>query len=233
MFRLLGFSSVTSLDHSDYEGAEIIHDLTTPVPPSLQDRFDFIVDGSTLDNVFDPATTLRNFSEMLRPGGRMLLASTFSNHDEPYVMIPPLWFLDYFVVNGFADCKTYILVVDKNKYNVFTINIDTLLDPERVVSAFASPYRMGILLLAEKQEASTSHVKPQQQHYRSRDQWQRYRNNLELIKASHRHHISRSVDDIFFFDVKAGHLFVDANYSALDPMTEILRLYPHYKPGLG
>src|ERR1700676_1543336 len=33
LFRLLGVPKIVALDHSDYEGAEIIHDLTKPVPP--------------------------------------------------------------------------------------------------------------------------------------------------------------------------------------------------------
>jgi hypothetical protein len=47
---------------SPYEGAEIIHDLNRPVPDKLKESADFIVDGSTLDNVFDPAMVLRNFA---------------------------------------------------------------------------------------------------------------------------------------------------------------------------
>jgi hypothetical protein len=30
------------------------------------------VDGSTLDNTFNPALTLKNYCDMLRPGGRLL-----------------------------------------------------------------------------------------------------------------------------------------------------------------
>ena len=39
---------------------------------------DFVVDGSTLDNTFNPAQTLRNFAELLRPGGRLLTINAFS-----------------------------------------------------------------------------------------------------------------------------------------------------------
>jgi hypothetical protein len=67
---------VLALDHSNYEGAEIIHNLTTPVPPELRKRADFILDGSPLDNVFDPATVITNFAEMLRPGGRLITTNT-------------------------------------------------------------------------------------------------------------------------------------------------------------
>src|ERR1700675_192878 len=51
-FNLLGLDRVKALDRSDYEGAEIIHDLGSPVPDELKCCADFVVDGSTLDNTF-------------------------------------------------------------------------------------------------------------------------------------------------------------------------------------
>jgi hypothetical protein len=228
LFRLLGVPRVLALDHSDYEGAEIIDDLTKPIPTELRNVADFIVDGSTLDNVFDPATVIRNFADMLRPGGRLLTCNLFSNHYEPYAMLPPLWFLDYFVVNGFADCKIYILV-GTTPYNTFTFDIDALLDPARSVSAFTSPYEMSTLLLVEKAGDSTSDVSPVQQHYRSPEDWARYRQALRRIRNNPRPHIARSKGDIAFFDVQGGHLYMDAAYNARDPMTEIRRLHPGYR----
>ena len=32
LFRLIGVPKVLALDHSDYEGADIVHDLTKPIP---------------------------------------------------------------------------------------------------------------------------------------------------------------------------------------------------------
>ena len=52
-FRLLGVPTIRALDVSAYEGADIVHDLTTPIPPEMEGIADFILDGSTLDNVFD------------------------------------------------------------------------------------------------------------------------------------------------------------------------------------
>src|SRR5690349_9414278 len=74
IFRALGLPAerIKALDVSPYEGAEVIHDLNQPIPANLRGCADFIVDGSTLDNVFDPAMALRNYAELLRPGGRLL-----------------------------------------------------------------------------------------------------------------------------------------------------------------
>lgn len=227
LLRLLGASRVLALDHDPYEGAEIIHDLNKPLPPKLHNSADFIIDGSTLDNVFDPALVIRNFAEMMRPGGRLLTMNMYSNDHEPYCIVPPLWFLDYFVVNEFSDCKLYV-IVKTTPYNVFTIDIDMLLDPAKHVSAFASPFEMLTLVLAEKGERSTTHITPVQQHYRSHEDWERYRGSLTRIKHSRRPHIARSQGDIVFFDVKGGHLFMDTHFAAQDPLTAIRQLHPEH-----
>ena len=42
--------------------------------------------------------------------------------------------MDYFIANGFNDCKVYILVYSSDKLsdtNVFTFNVDMLLDPNK------------------------------------------------------------------------------------------------------
>jgi 2-polyprenyl-3-methyl-5-hydroxy-6-metoxy-1,4-benzoquinol methylase len=72
---------VKAVDVSPYEGAEVIHDLNQPLPDRLRGTADFIVDGSVLDNVFDPATGLRNLTEMLRPGGRLLMSNAWNTRD--------------------------------------------------------------------------------------------------------------------------------------------------------
>jgi SAM-dependent methyltransferase len=65
----LGFGRVEALDYSPAEGARHIHDLNDPVKPELRGRFDFILDGGTIEHVFDVPAALLNVFEMLRPGG--------------------------------------------------------------------------------------------------------------------------------------------------------------------
>ena len=68
IFRALGIDSVKALDTSPYEGAEIVHNLNEPIPDSLRENADFIVDGSTLDNVFDPAMAVAQSSRDVEAG---------------------------------------------------------------------------------------------------------------------------------------------------------------------
>jgi len=72
-FERLGYDSVTAMDMSDYEGAEIVHDLNDPVKKALKGRFDLIYDGGTTEHVFDVATCMKNIFEMLATDG--ILAS--------------------------------------------------------------------------------------------------------------------------------------------------------------
>src|ERR1700738_1241384 len=59
-FSLLGTKEIVAIDVSDYEGAHIVHDMNRPIPDSLISSFDLVLDGGTLEHVFDFPTALRN-----------------------------------------------------------------------------------------------------------------------------------------------------------------------------
>lgn len=224
LFYLLGVDRVRALDHSDYEGAEVLHDLNKPLPKQLESVADFIVDGSTIDNVFDTASALRNMAKLLRPGGRLLLVNALSNHNEPYTVPSALWYIDYFVMNGFADCKVYIVLHYRTGTNVFCVNLACLLDPQLRVWNFASPYEMACVVFAEKGLNSTTDACPSQGHYRPEADWRIYRERLAAIGSNPRPHILRSSQDISFFEVKGGHLYVAQDFLVRDPSTEQRRV---------
>lgn len=214
LFKLLGVDRVLALDHSDYENADIIHDLRYPVPPDLHNRADLIIDGSTLDNVFTPSVVLENYCKMLRPGGRLLAVNAFSAHDTPYVIMPPLWYVDYFVMNGFSDCRVYVLVFLQNCLNVFYVDLGEIKSTERAMGRFVSPYHMATLVMAEKGSASSTDRLPIQQDYRSSEDWKIYRHNLAKMLQSKRPHLVRSNAEQFFDAPVRGHFYVDREFVA-------------------
>jgi hypothetical protein len=211
---VFGAKSVRALDHSAYEGAEVIHDLCYPVPASLYGIADFIVDGSTLDNVFAPSVVLTNYAALLRPGGRLVAVNAFSPHDTAYAIMPPLWYLDYFVMNGFADCRVYVLVFDQDRDNVFYVDLQQLRSLKRRMGRFRSPFHMATIVVAEKGERSTTDRFPNQQDYRSDAEWETYLGNLDEMLRSSRHHLVRSRHPQFYTDPVGGHRFVDFDFSA-------------------
>lgn len=103
-----------ALDVSDFEGADVIHDLNYPLPPELHGIADFIFDGSCLDNIFNTAGAMQSLSRLLRPGGRIVLmehGTSFQGPGAPagaLMTFSPEWFFNFFAAGDYADCQTYL-----------------------------------------------------------------------------------------------------------------------------
>ena len=80
VLRALGFEKVDVLDISSYEGANVIQDLNCPVPTRLHERYDLIVDGGTLEHVFNFPMAIENVMRMVKVGGDVLLISPANNY---------------------------------------------------------------------------------------------------------------------------------------------------------
>lgn len=65
----LGFPEMQSMDCSEYEYCDITHDLNDPVPENLRNKFDVVIDGGTIEHVFNTPQALDNVFHMLAPGG--------------------------------------------------------------------------------------------------------------------------------------------------------------------
>jgi len=115
-FRTLGFESITVLDASDYEGADIIHDLNAPhIPSGCSERFDLILDGGTLEHVFDVATALKTLCQMTAVGGRILHISPMSNcADHGFYSFSPTLFADYYAANRYDVRRISLVRFDAN-----------------------------------------------------------------------------------------------------------------------
>lgn len=184
-FKALGATRVTAIDVSDYEGAEIVHNLDTPIPQHLEVKFDFICNSSVLDNMFNPIMGLTNISKLLAPGGRVIHFEHASNTvNNAYLQFSPNWFFDYYVVNGFADCKTYIaLFYDLNGAWKFYAGLHNDRQEPRL---FRSSCFAMTLVIAEKAADSTYDRQPIQGQYRSEENWTEYLSSLQRFKESSR-----------------------------------------------
>jgi hypothetical protein len=102
-FRALGAKNVWSMDVSEYEGADFVHDLNLPLEAGLKERFDLVYDGGTLEHVFDFPTGLKNCMEMTREGGRLFIHTVTNNYCGHgfYQFSPELFFAVFSVENGF------------------------------------------------------------------------------------------------------------------------------------
>lgn len=121
-FSLFSEAVVRASDVSDYEGAEIIFDLSAGVPPELLGRFDFIYNGSVLDNVFDPAGSIRNISKMLKSDAVAFHYEGAVHSAPAYLKFTPDWFFDYYAINSFGDFQSYWVIyrdVHKDPWEVY------------------------------------------------------------------------------------------------------------------
>ena len=101
-FGLFSEANVQALDVSDYEGAEILHDMNLPIPDSLEQKFDFILDGGCLDNIFAPNETIKNIAKLLRPGGRVVHSNYMSYVPTVYTAMSLDWYFDYYGIRGLS-----------------------------------------------------------------------------------------------------------------------------------
>jgi hypothetical protein len=232
IFHALGIDSVRALDVSPYEGAEVVHDLNRPLPDNLKAIADFIVDGSTLDNVFDPAMTLRNYAHLLRPGGRLVAVNALNMRDGAFTICSPDWFLDYFVENGFSDCKVYVCAGFAGSYNSYWLDTGYIASqkPSRLVFP-TMWWGYYTLVFAEKGPASTTECVPTQQTYRSAEEWTRYAAQLSAINRSRRPHLARSVGMLLPRLARRGFSWMDKKFEprSLKPSLprQILRAWMH------
>jgi len=110
-FALFSDIELHFLDVTDYENADIIHNLENPPPEELLNRFDFIWNGSCLDNIFDSGSAQKNTCKMLKQrGGRIMTMEIASPDFEAYSMFSQAWFFDYYAINNFAKFESYTCV---------------------------------------------------------------------------------------------------------------------------
>lgn len=70
---------LTTLDSSDYEGASLIHDLNRSTPAQLNETFDVVVDGGSLEHVFNVPVALSSLMRMAKVGGHVCLSVPANN----------------------------------------------------------------------------------------------------------------------------------------------------------
>jgi SAM-dependent methyltransferase len=172
-YSLFSQAAYECLDVTPYEGATIIADLCGGVPEILHGRFDFIVNGSCLDNIFDPAMALRNMTRLLKSGGRIIHFERASRTHHVYVAFALSWFHDYYAINNFDDCQVYLAQWSKlldGSWDIY--RYAPILESGGRLEYFGQdryyhPYRDGhAVVIAEKAESSTWERSPIQFGYR-------------------------------------------------------------------
>jgi SAM-dependent methyltransferase len=148
LWKHLGAARADSLDHSSYEGATKVHDMNLPIPQEWHGQYTVVLDGGTLEHVFDFACAVKNAMSLLREGGHYLAitpANNFCGHGF-YQFSPELYYSLLSPANGFL-VKEIIIFENRKKACWFSVE-----DPQKLGSRvqFSSRYPVYMLVLAEK-----------------------------------------------------------------------------------
>ncbi len=95
--------SVHSIDYSDYENCDLVHDMSEPISPEYHQKYDVVVDGGTLEHVFNFPVAIANCMNLLKVGGSFFGFTPANNHMGHgfYQFSPELFYRIFSPENGF------------------------------------------------------------------------------------------------------------------------------------
>ena len=119
LVRAFGSSEVTSIDNSAYEGASTVLDLNLEMNSELEEKFDTVIDGGSIEHIFDSKTAINNISRLVKPGGQILHMTPSNNwcgHGF-YQFSPEFFFAVYSEQRGFSDVE--VLLAREGNYKTW------------------------------------------------------------------------------------------------------------------
>jgi len=116
----LNCNSLKELDVSDYQGADIIHNLNCPVPVEHKQKFDVVLDAGTIEHVSDMKTFLTNIFDLLKINGVYIFGTVSNNWiDHGFWQFSPTFFIDLCEAN---DLELIDLNININGTNFCILN---------------------------------------------------------------------------------------------------------------
>ncbi len=102
-FHYLGAQQVHSFDYSAYQNSTYIHDMNEVISDEFKECYSVVLDGGSLEHIFNFPVAIKNCMEMVKVGGHYLAitpANNFFGHGF-YQFSPELYFTVFSEVNGF------------------------------------------------------------------------------------------------------------------------------------
>jgi hypothetical protein len=118
LFRSLGFSTVHSIDISNYEDATFQLDLNEPsTPDHLSESYDIVFNGGTIEHVFHVGNALFHATSMARKGGVVVHLNPSNDWiDHGFYQLSPTLMFDFYNVNE-SDILESIMISKSTKDN--------------------------------------------------------------------------------------------------------------------
>ena len=122
LLKNFDIKSLSFLDYSKFEGAEIIHDLNLPIKETIK-QFDTIIDFGTSEHIFDIIQNLKNISALCKIGGKIIHSLPANNNCGHgfWQFSPELFFNLYQKKNGYSDTEIYLVNLHDKK-NWYIVN---------------------------------------------------------------------------------------------------------------
>ena len=164
LLKAFGAQSIDSVDASDYEDANVVTDLNEPIDTSLHKQYSCVIDGGSLEHVFNFPNAIKNCMQMTRVGGHFISVNgtnNFSGHGF-YQFSPELMYRVLSPENGFEVCDMFIWERHEGS------QIYQVADPAKVRSrVMPLNHRPTFLLVVAKRtaEAEIFSQTPQQSDY--------------------------------------------------------------------
>ena len=150
--EFLSVDTLTVVDVSAYEGADTIHDLNAPIPDSLADRFNAVIDSGSLEHIFNFPVAVSNLMRMVRVGGSIFMTTPANNlcgHGF-YQFSPELMFRVFTAENGFELRR---VVVFESKFPQITMSSNRrayeVMDPVAVGSRIGLVSKRPVSMMFE------------------------------------------------------------------------------------
>lgn len=143
-FGMMGIGDYADMDKLEDDSPIILHDLNEPVTDELVDRFNVVIDGGTLEHIFDVRQTLENVVRLCRVGGHVVHLNPCVFLDHGFFGLNPCLYHDFYRANGFGEFHCYLYQPSPQTYfervpffpYTYGMGFEGLIDPRRQVYVF-------------------------------------------------------------------------------------------------
>jgi len=145
LLRFLGAEVLDTFDYSDYEGATCIADMNKPVDPVYHGRYTTVLDGGSLEHIFNFPQAITNCMQMVAEGGHFVAfcpANNFFGHGF-YQFSAELFFRIFSPENGFDATRIVLVEDDQSRRGWFDV-VDPASVRERVTLMSATPCHLFV-----------------------------------------------------------------------------------------
>ncbi|MEO8772455.1 MAG: hypothetical protein ABI402_20315 [Ferruginibacter sp.] len=164
LLTLLGAQVINSFDYSDYEKATYTHDFNLPIADEFKNRYSVVIDGGSLEHIFNFPVAIGNCMEMVKLNGHFIgLTPANNNFGHGFYQFSPELF--YRVLSPQNGYKVNSMYYYDNKFSNEWMSIE---DPDKVGSRsiLVNTSPVMITVLAQKIEVvKLFRATPQQSDY--------------------------------------------------------------------